>query len=63
MFPFFRFRYWKRKPVSVSNLGNRNQFPFPIFETETSFHDVLATLNSIVLFFTSTMNQHTFSLN
>jgi hypothetical protein len=34
--------------VFVSDLGNGNQFPFPILEMETGFHDVLATPNSIV---------------
>ena len=37
----FRFLFWKS--------GNGNQFPFPILETQTGFHDVLATPNSIDL--------------
>jgi hypothetical protein len=35
--------------VFVSDFGNGNQFPFPILETETGFHDVLATPNTIDL--------------
>ncbi len=35
VFPCFRFRSWKRKPVSVFYFGNGNRFPFPILETES----------------------------